>query len=87
MLFQELEGSDAINGVATLEVFNTGSVAKAVLGVEPADFGVFVSDPLVGGDAVMVAPLDVKRARKNEGDCLGVVERVSHVPVGHFPFD
>jgi hypothetical protein len=57
------------------------------LGVEPADFGVFVGDPGIAADAVVVAALDHEGAGEDEVGHFGVVEGVAEVPVGHFPLD
>ena len=49
VLVQELERSFAVDLVEAVEEFDVGAVADAERIVHPADFGVFVGDPFVGG--------------------------------------
>ncbi len=58
MLVQELERPFSVDLVETVEKFDVGAVAEAERVAQAADFGVFVSDPFVGSDAVPVTALD-----------------------------
>ena len=52
MLVQEREGAFAVDAMAPLEVFDFRFVGQPELGVEPADFGVFVGNERVAADQV-----------------------------------
>jgi hypothetical protein len=86
VLAEELERALAVDRVRSVEEFDFGAVAQAQLIVEAADLGVFPGHPLVGGNAVVVAPFDHERARRHEVGQLGVVGDMPHVPLEHFVF-
>lgn len=83
---EEVEGPDAVNGVCAVEKFDVGSVAHAQRDVVVSRSVEFVSDLLVGGDAVVVAAFDHKWAGADEPAHFGVVEGVAQVEFGHFVF-
>mgnify|MGYP007089530280 CR=1 FL=1 len=49
---EEVEGGFGAHAVAALEIGDGGEVGEAELGVEPANFGVFVGDPFIAPDEV-----------------------------------
>ena len=86
MFAQEGKGAFAVDRVWAVEVFDFGFVLEALQGVVTIGFSVFVGDPFVGGDAVVVAAFDHEGARANEPAHFGVVEGVAEVEFEHFVF-
>src|SRR5687767_10481488 len=66
LLVQKLKRTFAINGVATVEVFDRSLVSKSELSVEPSDLRVFVRDPMIAGDAIVMASLRHEWPRDHE---------------------
>lgn len=87
MPMEEIKGALAIDGVAALKELDLGAVGETELSIKMAHFGIFVGDPRVDRNAVVVASLDHEGAGEDEVGHFGVVEGVAEIPVGHFPFD
>ena len=84
---EEVEGGFGAHAVSALEVGDGGAVGEAELGIEPADFGVFVGDPSIAPDEVAVAAFDHERAGDHERGHFRIIKGLAEIPVGHFPFD
>jgi cytochrome oxidase Cu insertion factor (SCO1/SenC/PrrC family) len=83
---EELERTDAMDGVGSVEELDVGAIGDAQPGVEAADLGVFVRHPFVGRHAVPVTAFDHERAGRDEGGHFGVVKRGAEVELGHLIF-
>lgn len=83
----EVEGGFAVDRVGTHEPFDFGAVwDPEFCVVEVADFGEFVGDCFVRGDAIEMAALDHEWARGNKCSHFGIVEGVAEVPFEDFVF-
>ncbi len=58
VLVQELEGADAVDGVRAVEPLDLRTLADAELVVAALHLGVFVADPFIQADSVVVTALD-----------------------------
>jgi hypothetical protein len=55
MPMEKVERAFGAQAVAALEELDPSAVGEAELGAEPTDFGVFMGDPLVAADQVVMA--------------------------------
>ena len=84
---EEVEGRFGVDGVWAIEPLDGGFVRDLKFcRVEVADFGEFVGDGLVRGDAVEVAALHHEWPRGDECGHLSVVEGRAEVPLEDFVF-
>ena len=86
MLMQEIECALTINTVTALKKFDVHSVGQSKLRIKPANFGKFMSDPVIAANAIVMSTLDHEWARKNQVGHFCVIKGVTEIPVGHFPF-
>src|SRR5207237_16187 len=61
---QKLERPRTVDGVRAVEKLDRRAVPDAERVVQPADLRVFVSDPFVRRDAILVAAFDHERTRR-----------------------
>src|SRR5258708_6611086 len=83
LLVQEFEGADAVDGVWAVEPLDRRAVADAELVIAALHLRVFVADPFVEADAIIVAALDHERPRRDEHGHFRVIGRVREIPFRH----
>src|SRR5438309_11180468 len=83
MPVQEFEGPHAMDGVRAVENLHRRASSQPELVVAAPGLGKLVGDPLVRGDAVIVAALDHEWPRADQPAHLRVVERVAQVKLVH----
>jgi cyclic-di-GMP-binding biofilm dispersal mediator protein len=59
---EEVEGSLGVDCVTAVEILNFGFVRQSELGIEPANFGVFMGHPAVAANAIVMSALDHEKA-------------------------
>src|SRR5436309_1039986 len=79
MPMQKAKGALAIDRVRPIEELDFAAVANAQLIIEAPHLGVFVSDPFVGRDAVIVATLDHEGPRCDQRRHLRIVKRIAQI--------
>src|SRR5262245_37527259 len=87
MFVQKPKRSFGIDRVTAVEVFDLSLVLKAKLNIDPAQLCIFMSDPLVPSDMIVVTTFDHERSRDHEISHLRIVKRLSQIKVGHLPFN
>src|SRR4051794_27018252 len=86
MTVEELERSDAVDLMRAKEELDLGPLWDSEYRVKPPHLGILVGDPLVGSDAVVVAPFDHERPWRNQRGHLRVVEGPAEVELRHLVF-
>ncbi len=63
---QKIEGSLAVDDMASIKIFDLCAIRNSELCVKPPHLGVFVSNPLIGRNAVAVPPFNHEWPRRNQ---------------------
>lgn len=73
-----------VDGMRAVEELNAGLMGDAEAGVMTPYASVFVGDPFIRSDTVMMASFDHEGAWGDESGHFGIIESVTQVELGHF---
>src|SRR5262245_58859644 len=71
-----LKGPNAVDRMRAIKEFDFGAISDSELRIQPAHVGVFVSNPFIRSDPVVMAALDHEWTRRDQGGHFRVIERM-----------
>src|SRR5688572_28401268 len=86
MCVKEFKGSFTPHRMASVKEFDFGFISQIKLIIKIFHFSIFIRNPLVRLDQIMMTPLNHKRPWKNKVSHFSVAESISHIKIGHLPF-
>src|SRR6266850_6085555 len=86
MPMQKPERSIRSHGVSSIKEFYCGLVFKIEHVINIPDLGIFIGNPLIRLNQVVMTALNHEWPGENEIGHLGIAERISHIKIRHLPF-